>query len=408
MIYLDNAATSFPKAPGVGDAMAAFLASDAANPGRAGHRMAVAAEQMIDDARLKLTRLVGGEDHHRMIFAMNGTDALNMAIKGVIDTEARGGQHVVTTVLEHNSVSRPLQALADTGAIDLTRVPCDAQGFIDPDDIRKAIRPDTKLIVMTHASNVLGTIQDVTAVGRVAREHDVLFCLDAAQTAGVLPISIEAMHIDLLAFPGHKSLLGPTGTGALYVGARCPEPAEAVAATHEPGHMDKAVMQGRLRPWREGGTGGDSSSPTQPTLYPYYLEGGTPNTVGIAGLAAGVDYIINTDGGMDATLAHERAMVAKIIERFAGDGRFTVYGSHDSAKHVGTLSLNITGFEATDVGSILDDSFDIAVRPGLHCAPYTHRQIGTFPSGTIRISPGPFNTDQHIDTLLDALDQIAG
>ncbi len=227
MIYFDNAATSFPKAPGVSEAIGKFLAESAANPGRAGHRMAVAAEHMLDDMRLKLTRFFDGEDHRRMIFAMNCTDALNMAIKGVLPLDGESGNlpHVITTVLEHNSVSRPLVALANAGQIELTRVNCDDAGFVDPGEIKKAIKPNTKLIVMTHASNVLGTIQDVVVIGRIAREHDVLFCLDAAQTAGAVPISIQKMNVDLLAFPGHKSLLGPTGTGGLYVGTRCPEPA---------------------------------------------------------------------------------------------------------------------------------------------------------------------------------------
>lgn len=407
MIYFDNAATSFPKAPGVTDAIGKFLAEAAANPGRAGHRMAVAAEHMLDDVRLKLTRLFDGEDFHRMVFAMNCTDALNMAIKGVLSGDGHSDDHVITTVLEHNSVSRPLQAMADAGRITLTRVTCDDDGFVDPDEIRKAIRPSTRLIVVTHASNVLGTIQDAKAIGRIAREHDVLFCLDGAQTAGVVPISIKEMSVDLLAFPGHKSLLGPTGTGGLYVGTRCPEPAEAVAATHEAGHLDRAVARkNRLRAWREGGTGGDSSTPTQPALYPYYLEGGTPNTVGIAGLAAGIDYVMSHS--MVETLKHEQAMVRAIIERFANDSRFTIYGTRDASRRVGTVSLNIAGYEAPDVGSILDDSFEIAVRPGLHCSPYMHRRIGTFPSGAVRISPGPFNTNEELQTLLTALDQIAG
>lgn len=410
MIYFDNAATSFPKAPGTAEAIGKFLAESAANPGRAGHRMAIAAEHMLDDVRLKLTRLFDGDDHHRMIFAMNCTDALNMAIKGVL-ADAPGGveaaDHVITTVLEHNSVSRPLQAMADSGRIKLTRVSCDDQGFVDPEEIRKAILPSTRLIVMTHASNVLGTIQDIAAVGAIARQHGILFCLDAAQTAGVVPISIKQMQIDMLAFPGHKSLLGPTGTGGLYVGTRCPEPAEAVAATHEAGHLDQVVTRkNRLRAWREGGTGGDSSTPTQPTLYPYYLEGGTPNTVGIAGLAAGIDYV--NQHPLADTLAHEQAMVQAIIDRFAGDDRFTIYGTRDAKRRVGTISLNIAGYEAPDVGSILDDSFEIAVRPGLHCSPYAHRRFGTFPGGAVRISPGPFNTSQELATLLDALAQIAG
>lgn len=385
--------------------MSKFIAESAANPGRAGHKMAVAAEQMLDDLRLKLTRFFEGKDHRRMVFAMNGTDALNMAIKGVLCENETA--HVITTNLEHNSVSRPLVAMAELGQIELTRVECDDQGFVDPAAIKAVLRADTKLIVMTHASNVLGTIQDAAAVGKIAREHGCLFCLDAAQTAGVLPISIEKMNIDLLAFPGHKSLLGPTGTGGLYVGERCPEPPEAVAATHEPGQMDKKITRAaRMRPWREGGTGGDSSTPTQPSLYPYYLEGGTPNTVGIAGLAAGLDYVLAHD--MAATLAHEQAMVKAIIDKFGSDPRFTIYGSHDASRRVGTISLNIENYDAPDVGSILDDSFEIAVRPGLHCAPYVHRTFGTFPDGMVRISPGVFNTQEQLDTLIDALDQIAG
>jgi cysteine desulfurase/selenocysteine lyase len=406
MIYFDNAATSFPKPPEVAARMAQFLAEEAANPGRAGHRMAVAAERMLDDVRLKLTRFFDGDDYHRMIFAMNGTDALNMAIKGVLSNDG-AIEHVITTVLEHNSVSRPLQAMLAHGQIELTRIACDGDGFVDPQAIADAVKSNTRLIVMTHASNVLGTIQDAEAVGRIARDKGVLFCLDAAQTAGVVPISIRTMNIDLLAFPGHKSLLGPTGTGGLYVGPRCPEPVEAVAATLEAGGLDNVVMRrARLRPWREGGTGGDSSTPTQPALYPYYLEGGTPNTVGIAGLGAAIDFVAAHDPA--ATFNHELAMVQTLIERFKDDPRFTFYGSTDTERRVGTVSFNVTGYEAPDIGSILDDSFNIAVRPGLHCAPYIHRRLGTFPNGAVRVSPGPFNTPEELDTLLNALDQIAG
>jgi selenocysteine lyase/cysteine desulfurase len=338
---------------------------------------------------------------------MNTTDALNMAIKGVLPDCGEGDRpHVITTVLEHNSVSRPLVGMLDRREIELTRVDCDDAGFVDPESIRKAIKPNTRMIVMTHASNVLGTIQDAAAIGKIAREHDVLFCLDAAQTAGCVPISIKEMNIDLLAFPGHKSLLGPTGTGGLYVGPRCPEPAEAVAATLEAGHLDKVVArQVRLRPWREGGTGGDSSTPSMPPLYPYYLEGGTPNTVGIVGLGAGLDFVNKRP--LTETLAHEQAMLQRILDRFGEHPRFTFYGTRDVTRRVGTLSLNIEGYEPSDLGSILDDSFEIAVRPGLHCSPYAHRRLGTFPSGTLRISPGPFNTDEQLDTLLDALEQIA-
>lgn len=398
MLYFDNAATSFPKPPSVAAAMGTFLAEAAANPGRAGHRLAVGAERMLEDVRLKLTRLFDGEDHRRMVFTLNCTDGLNMAIKGVLP-DGGGAAHVVTTVLEHNSVSRPLQALADAGRIELTRVDCDDAGFVDPDDVRGALRADTALIVLTHASNVLGTIQDSAAVGAIARRHGALFLLDAAQTAGVVPISIRAMQVDLLAFPGHKSLLGPTGTGGLYVGPRCPEPAAGAVGGSGPAAR-------RLRPWREGGTGGDSASPTQPAEHPHYLEGGTPNTVGIVGLGAAIAWLQDRD--MSAIRAHEQRAVQLLLDRFGRDDRFVVYGTLDADRRVGTVSLGVGGLDGADVASILDDSFDIAVRAGLHCAPYTHRRLGTFPDGTVRISPGPFNDDDEVDALLTALDAIAG
>jgi selenocysteine lyase/cysteine desulfurase len=408
MIYLDNAATSFPKAPGIGEAMSQFVADSAANPGRAGHRMSVAVEQIVDDLRLRLTRMINGADHHRMVFAMNCTDALNMAIKGVLEGQLGGDTrpHVITTVLEHNSVSRPLQALASSGQIDLSRIEADAAGFVDPNQIEAAITDRTSLIAMTHASNVLGTIQDVTSVGQVARKHGLLFLVDAAQTMGVVPIDVEAMHIDMLAFPGHKSLLGPTGIGGLYVGSRVPEPAEAEATAPESDAMGHVLNRsGKLSPWREGGTGGDSSQPTQPALYPYYLEGGTPNTVGITGLRAAMQYLDEHDPAEH--LNHERQLVSKLIDRFADDERFTVHGPKEASQCVSTVSLSVADFEPSDLGTILDDSFNIAVRPGLHCSPYTHRHLGTYPSGTLRISPGPFNTAEQIDQLIDALDQIA-
>ncbi|MEX2213083.1 MAG: aminotransferase class V-fold PLP-dependent enzyme [Phycisphaeraceae bacterium] len=409
MIYFDNAATSFPKAPGVAAAMSKFISEDAANPGRSGHRMAKKAEDMLDDVRLRLTRLFGGIDEHRMVFAMNGTDALNMAIKGVVPTGSmKSGNlpHVITTVLEHNSVSRPLAAMEEHGRITLTRVDINDEGFIDPDDVRKAITPDTVLIVITHGSNVLGTIQDAGAVGCIAREANILFCLDAAQTAGASPVDIEKMCIDLLAFPGHKSLLGPTGTGGLYVGERCPHPAESVAVGDDGKRTNRMASYMKLQPWREGGTGGDSSSPTQPTIYPYYLEGGTPNTVGVAGLAAGIDYLDKHP--MADLLAHEQHMVQRILDTLGDDTRFTLYGTREASKRVGTVSFNTSGWDSRDLSAALDSSFEIAVRSGLHCAPYCHKRIGTFPEGAVRISPGVFNTEAELDTLLDALKQIAG
>jgi cysteine desulfurase / selenocysteine lyase len=406
MIYFDNAATSFPKAPGVSESISKFLAESAANPGRAGHRMAIAAERMVDEVRLKLARFFDADDHKRMVFAMNTTDAINIGLKGVLGAFIDQGQkpHVITTVMEHNSVSRPLVSMESAGEITLTRIVPDPDGFVHVDAFKQALRAETRLIVMTHASNVLGTIQDIRAVGALARANNVLFMVDAAQTAGVIPISIKKDFIDLLALPGHKSLLGPTGTGALYVGDRCPKPAADTLTIVDPVPAPRS-RPGSLRTWREGGTGGNSATTTMPASFPEYLEGGTPNTIGIVGLGAAIDYV--NSQGIDKIAKHERHMVQAIIDKLADDPRFKIHGTRDAAKRVGTVSLSIQGFEPSDLASILDDSFEIAVRPGLHCSPYMHQHLGTFPSGTLRISPGPFNTNEELATLLDALDQIA-
>jgi selenocysteine lyase/cysteine desulfurase len=301
-----------------------------------------------------------------------------MAFKGVLTD----GDHVITSDLEHNSVSRPLRAMELAGRITLTRLRADGGGTIDPDEVRKALTPRTRLIALTHASNVLGTVQPVAEVGRITRERDLLFLVDAAQTAGVVPIDVRALNIDLLAFPGHKGLLGPTGTGALYVGPRAD-----------------------VRAWREGGTGGDSSSETQPRMLPYFLEGGTPNVLGVAGLSAGIKYVM--EQGLDKIRAHEVALTERLWRRLEEIGGYTAYGHHDPARRVGTLSFTGEVLPAAEIGGILDQAFDIAIRPGLHCAPYIHRAIGTFPDGAVRVSPGPFSTEADIDTLAQALAEIA-
>jgi cysteine desulfurase family protein len=378
MIYLDNAATSFPKPEVVYQALDRFARQSLANPGRAGHKMALAAERALDDARHLLNQFFNGEEPERFIFTLNCTDAMNMAFKGVLAE----GDHVITTDLEHNSVSRPLRKMQLDGRINLTRIRADAGGTINADDIRKAITPRTRLIALTHASNVVGTVQPVGPVGQIARQHDLLFLVDAAQTAGVVPIDVRAMNIDLLAFPGHKSLLGPTGTGALYVGPRA-----------------------QVRAWREGGTGGDSSSETQPSELPYFLEGGTPNVLGIAGLAAGLQYI--QEKGIDCIRTHEVALTERLCRRLDEIGGYTIFGHRNPSQRVGALSIRSESLAATELGGILDQAFDIAIRPGLHCAPYIHRALGTFPEGTVRISPGAFNTEADIDRLAQALAEIA-
>jgi len=377
MIYLDNAATSFPKPEAVYRALDYFARHDLANPGRAGHKMALAAERALDDCRHLLNQFLHGEGPERFIFTLNCTDALNMAFKGVL----KEGDHVITTDLEHNSVSRPLRAMELAGKITLTRIAADQGGTVDPIAIKKAITPKTRLIAMTHGSNVLGTVQPIDSIGKIARAAEVLFLVDAAQTAGVMPIDIQAMCIDLLALPGHKSLFGPTGTGALYVG-----PGAIVGA------------------WREGGTGGDSSSETQPRDYPYFLEGGTPNVLGVAGLSAGIKYV--QEQGLATIHCHEVELLERLWKRLDEIGGYEVFGHRDMSRRVGTLSFRSEALPAAEIGGILDQAFDIAIRPGLHCAPYIHRALGTFPDGAVRVSPGPFSTTDDIDTLANALAEI--
>ena len=378
MIYLDNAATSFPKPEGVYVALDHFARTTLANPGRAGHTMALAAERTLDDGRHRLNRFFNGRSPERWVFTLNCTDALNMAFKGTLND----GDHVITSDLEHNSVSRPLVALAEAKRITLTRVPADAGGTIDPAAIAAAFTPKTKLIAITHASNVLGTVQPVAEIGKLVRARDALFLVDAAQTAGVIPIDVQAACIDFLAFPGHKSLFGPTGTGALYVGPR----------TH-------------LRPWREGGTGGDSSTPTQPTEYPYHLEGGTPNVLGVAGLIAGLDFV--EERGLEAIRHHELELCDRLRMALVELPGFEVFGHGDPTRRVSTVSFRCEFIPTSDLGAILDQSFEIAVRPGLHCAPYVHKALGSYPDGLVRVSPGPFNTLAEIDRVIAALAEVS-
>lgn len=378
MIYLDNAATTFPKPECVYEAMDKFLREKGANPGRAGHRMSVEAEQEIEKARFIVAGFLGVKSPERLVFTFNATDALNMGIKGLLCK----GDHVITSRLEHNSVSRPLSGLEKRGAITVTRVENSDDGFISPDDIRKAVRSNTKLIVCTHSSNVLGTIQPIREIGEVARERDIVFMVDAAQTVGVCDIDVEEQYIDMLAFTGHKGPFGPTGSGGLYVGKNV-----------------------KLRAWREGGTGFEPESISQPDTLPFQLESGTPNSVGIVGLRTGIEFCIKE--GIETIRQHERKLALRLVSGLESDDRFEIYGNVDEDRKVGIVSINIKGLKSGEVGAILDNTFNIAVRPGLHCAPYTHQRIETFPEGTIRLSPGYFNTMEEIEETVSGLMKIA-
>ena len=378
VIYLDNAATSWPKPPAVAASIVDFLEHRAGNPGRSGHALAVAADAVVAATRSELAALFGAPDPARIVFTLNATDALNMALWGLLVP----GDRVVTTSIEHNAVVRPLHALAERG-VTVTRVACAPDGTLDLDDLDRALRSGpVRLVAMCHASNVVGTILPARDAARLAHEHGSLFLLDAAQTAGVLPIDVREMGIDLLAVPGHKALLGPTGTGALYVA---------------PGV--------RLTPLRQGGTGTRSGEEHQPEELPAGLEAGTLNTVGIAGLGASLRYLRGR--GREAIHAHETGLTARLIHGLADVAGVTIHGTRDAALQVATVSVSLDGWEPVDVAAALDSSFGIAVRSGLHCAPLAHRTLGTFPRGTVRLSPGLFSTDEDVDRAVTAIRKLA-
>jgi cysteine desulfurase / selenocysteine lyase len=384
MIYLDNAATSCPKPKRVYERMNRYLREEAANPGRSGHKLSVGAEAQITQARNVLAKLLGVKTPERVVFTLNCTDSLNIGIKGIL----KKGDHAITTVLEHNSVLRPLNALEASGTITLTKLqPSSKEGFVGPDDVKKAIQKNTKLVVMTHASNVIGTVQPIREIGRVIRDvaarhaSPLYFLVDAAQTAGVIPIYVEADFIDLLAFAGHKALYGPPGTGGLCVGERV-----------------------QPLPWREGGTGFDSESPIQPRQFPFALEGGTPNSVGIVGLREGVEFILAE--GIEKVKNHEQGLIRKLRSALSEISGVRLYGTEDVSKSVAPVSFLVEGIEPQELSMVLDESFDIASRAGLHCAPLMHQALGTAPQGTVRLSPGFFNTEDDIDNAARAVRSI--
>lgn len=378
MIYLDNAATSWPKPESVYRAMDEFLRSSGGNPGRGGHSMSIAAARVIDDARLRMAQLINAPDKNRVIFTLNCTDSLNLGLKGLLKPDG----HVITGTIEHNSVARPLRKLEKQG-VRVTRLsPRSADGVVSALDIEKAILPETRLIVMTHASNVSGVIQPVEEYGAVARRHGVIFMVDAAQTAGKYPIDVQGQKIDLLACSGHKGLLGPPGTGVLYISER----------------VD-------LDSLREGGTGSHSELEEQPGELPDKFESGTPNSVGIAGLGAGLEFIRME--GMARILAHEQSLAARLFDGLGRIAGVTVYRAEDPARQAPIVSFTVAKSGPGEVGAILDQAFDIKARTGLHCAPAAHRTLGTFPQGTVRLSPGYFNTTGEIDATISAIDKIA-
>ncbi len=378
-IYLDNAATTFPKPECVTEAMADFYRRCGVNPGRSGYDLAVEAGLMIDGTRRQLDAFFGNpaRDHNRLVFAANASDALNLLIQGI----CRRGDHVISTQLEHNSVLRPLFVLEADGFITTDLVPFDGRGYVDPREIARRIRPQTRLVIVTHGANVIGTIQPVAEIGRICRERGVTFAIDSAQTAGVVPIDMDAQCIDVVAFTGHKSLLGPTGTGGLAVGPDVP-----------------------IRSTRWGGTGVKSAVRTHLEEFPYRLEVGTLNTIGIAGLAAGQAWL--ADRGIDAVRAHEMDLTALLLEGLKEIDGVTTYCAGAGEDHLPVVACNVDGMEAAEVGTILDAQYDVAVRTGLHCAPLVHEGIRTTPKGAVRFSIGPFNRREHVEVAIAAMREI--
>lgn len=372
MIYLDNAATSFPKPGCTVQAMTSALTNCGANPGRSGHKLAIEAGRIMEGCREEIANMLGEADASRVAFAQNATDALNMAIHGVL----RSGDHVISTLIEHNSVLRPLSELSRSGVITLTLVPPDGDGRIQVQDIEHALTPRTRLVAMTHMSNVLGIAQDVAAVGAMCRRRGVLLLVDCAQTAGHLPLTPRAWGCSLLAMPGHKGLLGPHGTGSLWVA---------------PGVT--------LAPLRQGGTGSMSESMFQPRMMPDSLESGTQNLPGIAGLHAGMRFAL-----AHRAQVHEQtiALCATMREELLNLPGVRVYTQPGAS----LVSFNIGGIASQEAASALD-GLGIAVRGGLHCAPGVHRFLGTLSCGAVRVSPGFLNTREDAMALVRAVSRIA-
>ena len=381
MIYLDNAATSWPKPPQVLAAMARFLTEVGANPGRSGHRLSVEAGRIVYAAREAVAELFHAPDPLRVVFGMNATEGINLALRGLL----RPGDHVVTSSMEHNSVMRPLRALEREG-VSVTVVPCSPEGFLDPQAVLSALRPETRLVVLNHASNVTGTLLPVAEVGRALhRMGGPLLLVDAAQSGGAVPINMQADGIDLLAFTGHKSLYGPMGTGGLIIGDRVP--------------LEE------FRPLIRGGTGSRSEREEQPDFLPDMCESGTPNAVGLAGLEAGVRWVL--ERGVEAIRAHEVELTRRLSDGLREIPGVTVYGSQDARLRTAVVSFNIAGMEPSEVGMRLDEEYGIMCRVGLHCAPAAHRTIGTFPAGTVRFALGAFTTREEVDAALRAVARLA-
>ncbi len=385
-IYMDNSATSFPKPPEVTRAMVEFASRCGASAGRGAYAEAKRCEELLATCRRRVAELIHAESPERIVFAMNCSEALMIPLRGLLNTAAPGS-HALATRMEHNSVLRPLNALAAQMGLEGEFVPChERTGLVDPDDIARAIRPETRLVACVHVSNVTGTRQPIEAVARIARERDVPCLIDAAQSVGHVPIDVQALGADFVAFPGHKGCLGPLGTGALYV---------------RPGAED------RLPTMKEGGTGTVSEVATQPTTMPDKYEIGSHNAIGLAGLSEGVAWLL--ERGVEAIRSHALTLCRAFLNATADIDGLTVYGPgiDELAHRDGVFSVNVEGMTPAELARDLEGDFGVLTRPGIHCAPFAHQTIGTHPVGTCRLSFGPFTTVEQVAHAAEALAEIA-
>ena len=379
LIFLDNGATSYPKPEEVYTFMDHFYRNFGVNPGRSGYDLCMETGELVEETRSMLTEFFNGTDPNRLCFSYNSTDALNLIINGLL----KEGDHAITTNVEHNSVLRPLYHLYKFNGVELDYIPFDSKGFVDPDEFPKKFKKNTKLVVVNHASNVIGTIQPVKEIGKYCKEAGIPFVIDASQSAGKIPVDMEELNVDVVVFTGHKSLLGPTGIGGLYV-------KEGIEIKHT----------------RAGGTGVRSAVKTHLDEYPYRLEYGTLNTMGVAGLQAGIKWI--EDKGLDTLHEQEMRLTAMLRDGLKEVEGVTLYCQEDLTDHISVFLFNVDGLEALNTGTILDVDYNIASRTGLHCAPLVHEQIGTAEiHGAVRFGVGPFNTEEHIATAIQAVKEIA-
>lgn len=376
-IYLDNASTSWPKPQTVYDAVDRYQRELGVPAGRSAYQQAAEAAKLVDSTRRQLADLLNLEHPERIIFTFNGTDSLNLALFGVL----RSGDHVVTSAAEHNSVLRPLRHLEDRGVIQVTRVPCDRKGVVDPDEFQRSVRANTRLFALVHASNVTGAVQPIAEVGHIAREHGILYLIDAAQSLGHLPIDLRSLPCDLLASSGHKGILGPLGTGVLYLAPGVDE------------HVDS---------FRLGGTGTQSEDDRQPSVLPEKYESGNLNMPGIAGLHAAIQHVGHQ--GVESIRDHDRLLTQRLLDGLSDVVGVTIHGPADADRQVAVVSISVSGYEPQEVAAVLDGACGIQVRAGLHCAPHMHQALGTAAGGgTVRLSTGPFNVESHIEKAISAI-----